>query len=132
MAAGSEPFSDFITLDNGAVPTMETGRIYGEDSTLDRMMTVAKAKASSPATGDTLIRSGAGVIMGYVVHAVTATNVIEIRDSTAAAGGTVKVTIPAGAAIGVYHFGGVGIECTTGIYLDFTGTGTVSVLYHHG
>jgi hypothetical protein len=39
------------------------------------------------------------------------------------------VPIPASTAVGVYHFGGVGIACTTGIAIDFTGTGTVSVLY---
>ena len=101
----------------------------GDDSAMDRKSVAVKATASGNLTGDTLIKSGAGMILGYVVHAATATNIIEIRDSTTAGGGTTRVTIPASTAVGVYHFGGVGISCSTGIYLDFTGTGTVSVLY---
>lgn len=114
---------------SGGYPVVNYAVSAGEDLTLDRMMTVAKATASANVTADTLIKTGPGVILGYVVHAATATNQIEIRDAVAAGGGTVRVTIPASTAVGVYHFGGVGISCTAGIYLDFTGTGTVSVLY---
>lgn len=101
----------------------------GEDATFDRQYVTARATASDNLTADTLIKAGPGMIMGFVVHAATATNVIQIRDSITAGGGAVRVTIPASTAVGVYHFGGVGVLCTTGIYLDFTGTGTVSVLY---
>ena len=119
------PLSDSAT----ALQTANLALLAGESQPLDRMMTVAKATASSNVTSDTLINTGPAVILGYVVHVATATNIIEIRDSTTAGGGTTRVTIPASTAVGVYHFGGVGISCTTGIYLDFTGTGTVSVLY---
>jgi len=110
-------------------PVINYGLLAGEDSTLDRQYVAVKATASDNLTADTLIKSGPGLVVGYVVHAATATNVIQIRDSTTAGGGTVRVTIPASTAVGVYHFGGVGILCNAGIYLDFTGTGTVSVLY---
>lgn len=66
------------------------------------------------------------LLFGVTVLVVTATNVIEIRDATAAAGGTVVLSIPASTAVGT-HFPCNGIKLNTGLYCDHTGTGTVRI-----
>ena len=82
------------------------------------------------ATADELIKTGAGVFYGVVVTAALSAATVEIRDATSAGSGTVMVTIPASSAIGTkIDFGGMGVRFSTGLYADFGGTGTITVLY---
>ena len=60
----------------------------------------------------------------------TAAGVINVEDGIDESG-TLKFIIPSGTAVGVYHFGGVGIKCKTGAYLDYQAgpaTGSVALL----
>jgi len=66
--------------------------------------------------------------MGVLVTVVTAAGVIEIRDSTAAGAGTVVLSIPAGTTVGTY-WDFQGALLNTGLYADFTGTGTLILLW---
>jgi hypothetical protein len=66
------------------------------------------------------------LLFGVTVTVVTAAGVIEIRDATAAAGGTVVLSIPAATPVGTYYPCN-GIKLNTGLYCDHTGTGTVRI-----
>lgn len=80
-------------------------------------------------TADTDIStSSPGLLFGVLVTAATATDVIEIRDATAAGAGTVVLSIPASTAAGTFY-DLKGAKLNTGIYADFTGTGTIVVLW---
>lgn len=72
--------------------------------------------------------SSPGLLFGVLVTAATATDVIEIRDATAAGAGTVVLSIPASTAAGTFY-DLKGAKLNTGIYADFTGTGTIVVLW---
>ena len=89
------------------------------------------ANHSAAITGDTLVKTGQTVYRGFHVTVVTATGTIDIRDGIAAAGGTVIDTIPIATAVGTRFAPSVGIVCETGLYVDYNGgaTGTVIVLY---
>lgn len=80
-------------------------------------------------TADGLQVTGPCRITGYVVKVATATAGIDVEDSTDGAG-SILFTIPASTAVGVYNFGGLGIICDTGAYLDYqaSATGTVALL----
>lgn len=92
---------------------------------------MAKATSSSAITGDSLVRSGASVYRGFHVTVVTAVGTIDIRDGVAAGGGKVIDTIPIGTAAGTRVEFQVGKNCDSGIYVDYNGgaTGTVIVWY---
>lgn len=78
-------------------------------------------------TADTDVSSGsAALLFGVTVIVATATNVIEIRDSASAGTGSVVLSIPASTAIGTYYPCN-GIRMDTGLYADFTGTGTLRI-----
>lgn len=78
-------------------------------------------------SADTNVSTSApALLFGVTVTVATATNVIEIRDATAAGAGTVVLSIPAGTAVGTYYPCN-GIKCNTGLYCDHTGTGTVRI-----
>jgi hypothetical protein len=118
-----------IKSTNNALHVADFGDHPGEDGLLDRTWGGGLAYASALITGDTLIYTGANAIAGYCVHVATATAAIELRDATSAGSGTVRVTIPAGKAIGEYLFPQA-INCDTGIYADYaaSATGTISIL----
>jgi hypothetical protein len=92
---------------------------------------MAKANHSSAITADALVKTGTAVYRGYTVTAATATANIEIRDATAAGAGTVIDVIESGSAIGTQVEKSVGINCETGIYVDYgaSATGTVVILF---
>jgi len=99
----------------------------GQNPDFDTVDSCVPCSVTLSATGDDLLVTGPCRIVGYVVHVATASDVITLEDGLTNAG-TVRVTIPASTAVGVYHFGGVGIPCDTGLFIDFTGTGTIAVL----
>ena len=101
----------------------------GQDASLDRTWGGGKATRSAALTADTAVKASAGVYYGYTVTTATATNIIEIRDATSAGTGVVIDVIPTGTAAGTTKNLATGITCTTGVYADFTGTGTIIVLY---
>jgi hypothetical protein len=76
-------------------------------------------------SADTLIKSGAGLLYGVLVTALTATNIITIRNGLTDTGDIV-LSIPSGTAVGTYYECN-GITLDTGIYAAFTGTGTICV-----
>lgn len=81
-------------------------------------------------TSDTPIKSTPGVFYGVIVTTALSAAIVEIRDATSAGAGTVIATLPASSAIGTkIDFGGMGIRCATGIFADFAGTGTITVLW---
>ena len=80
-------------------------------------------------TADNLVQPGFSKYHGYLLSAATATAVIEIRAASAAAGGTVIDAIPATTAQGTQRLLPHPIECSTGLFIDFTGTGTLVILY---
>lgn len=81
-------------------------------------------------SADALIKTGPGTFYGCEVTTVLSAATVVIRDSTTAGGGTVLATLPASSAVGYQKmFGGRGIKFTTGLYIDFGGTGTVTTLY---
>lgn len=145
---GVEPFDEFIesdtgneakytgsswtdTVTGGAAHSFEQGLIAGErnpDSVSGFLAAVPECNYAS-VTADTDISSSApGLLLGVLVTAATATNVIEIRDANAAGAGTVVLSIPASTAIGTFY-DLKGAKLNTGIYADFTGTGTIVVLW---
>lgn len=65
-------------------------------------------------------------ILGYVVKTVTATAEVHVKDGIDNTG-SYKFPIPIGKAVDTHLFGGVGIKCLTGAYLDFQTSATGSV-----
>jgi hypothetical protein len=92
---------------------------------------MTKANHSSAITGDALVKTGQCTYRGFTITVVTAVGTIDIRDGTSAGGGTVIDTIPIATAAGTRIEKTVGVICETGLYVDFNGgaTGTVIVLY---
>jgi hypothetical protein len=95
----------------------------------DAVMT--KANHSAAITNDALVKTGQTVYRGFNITVVTAVGTIDIRDGVAAGGGVIIDTIPVATAAGTRFEKNVGIVCETGIYVDYNGgaTGTVIVLY---
>lgn len=102
----------------------------GHDDEYDVVQYAQEVETGVLRTADGLQVTGPCLICGYVVHVATATAEIEVEDGLTAAAGGDKLLIPRGAAIGVYHFGGLGIKCATGAYLNYqaSATGSVSLL----
>ena len=92
---------------------------------------MAKVNHSSAITGDTLVKTGQATYRGFTITVVTAVGTIDIRDGTSAGAGTVIDTIPVGTAAGTRVEKTVGVICETGIFVDYNGgaTGTLVVLY---
>jgi hypothetical protein len=92
---------------------------------------MAKANHSSAITNDSLVKTGQVTYRGFNITVVTAVGTIDIRDGVAAGGGVIIDTIPVATAAGTRIEKNVGIVCETGIYVDYNGgaTGTVVVLY---
>ena len=92
---------------------------------------MAKATHSSAITADALVKTGQCTYRGFTITVVTAVGTIDIRDGTSAGGGTVIDPIPIATAAGTRIEKTVGVICETGLYVDFNGgaTGTVIVLY---
>lgn len=104
-------------------------RREGEDDEYDVVQFAQEVEAGTVRTADGLQVTGPCLICGYVVHVVTAAGTIEVEDGVTAGTGTDRFVIPSGTAVGVYHFGGLGIKCTTGAFLNYVGaTGSVSLL----
>lgn len=101
----------------------------GEDDEFDVVLMCVEGETCLPRTADGLQVTGPCRILGYVVHVATAGGTIEVEDGITAGTGTDRFIIPASTAVGVYDFGGLGIKCTTGAYLNFVGgTGTVALI----
>lgn len=90
------------------------------------------SKYTSGITADTSVKASRGILYGIIVNVAVAAAAINVLDNTAAGGGNTIITIPIGAAAGsIIHFGGVGIEFNTGLFIDYlaTATGTITVLW---
>ena len=90
-----------------------------------------QANHSAAITADALVKTGRAVYRGFTITVVTAVGSIDIRDGVAAGGGVIIDTIPIGGAAGTRVEKTVGVVCETGIYVDYNGgaTGTVVVLF---
>lgn len=101
----------------------------GENEEYDTSDTCVYGEVCAFRTADGIQVTGPCRIVGYVVTAATATGPIEVEDGLTAGTGSDKFHIPASTGVGVYHFGGVGIKCLTGAYLNYVGaTGTVALI----
>lgn len=115
---------------SGALKVADYVLHNGENPDYDTSDTCVEGELCTVRTADGLQVTGACRIVGYVVSVATAAGVINVEDGIDASG-TLKFIIPSGTAVGVYHFGGVGIKCTTGAYLDYQAgpaTGSVALL----
>jgi hypothetical protein len=117
----------------GAEPTIQDGRMHvtnpndaGPDDEFDVVNISVPADLCVVRTADGLQVTGPCRIVGYVVSVATATAAIHVEDGLTDAG-TLRFVIPASTPVGVYHFGGIGIPCATGAYLDFQASATGSV-----
>lgn len=90
-----------------------------------------RAVHSPAVTADTLVKTGKAIYRGFNITVVTAVGTIDIRDGVAAGGGVIIDTIPIATAAGTHYEPNTGIICETGIYVDYNGgaTGTVIVKY---
>ena len=93
--------------------------------------TMPIAVHSSAITADALVKSGKCTYRGFTVTVTTATAAIDIRDGTSAGGGTVIDTIPATTAAGTRVEKIVGINCDSGIYVDYAASATGTVIVHY-
>lgn len=89
------------------------------------------ANHSAAITADALVKTGQVIYRGFNVTVTTAVGTIDVRDGTSAGGGTIIDQIPMGTVAGTSYVAPLGVICETGIYLDFNGgaTGTVVVLF---
>ena len=75
--------------------------------------------------GDAAVTTRRAELKGVMVTVATATDVIEIENGS---GGDVVLSIPASTGAGTYYECN-NIDLISGIYVDFTGTGTIRVDY---
>lgn len=109
--------------------TKDIGVKSGEDDEFDVTNIGIEGEVCLVRTADGLQVTGPCRILGYVVTAATASGPIEVEDGITAGTGGDKFHIPASTAVGVYTFGGVGIKCLTGAFLNYVGaTGTVALI----
>lgn len=85
---------------------------------------------TSAVTASVALRNTPGVFYGYNVTTVTATGAINFYDA-ASATGKVLASIPASTAVGTAFFPPHGIRFNTGLYVEFAGGATGTVLVHH-
>ena len=127
MGGGSSP-----TITGGAANSTLATLIAGErnagSAANNYLASVDECNYASVTADTDISSSAAGLLVGVLVTVATAADVIEIRDATAAGAGTVVLSIPASAAIGTFY-DLKGAKLNTGIYADFTGTGTIVVLW---
>ena len=130
-----------LTVD-GRIPTanVDQGFYYGLMNVLRDMVrqineltdnVMPSAAHSAAITGDTLVKTGPAKYRGFHITVVTAVGTIDIRDGVSAGGGTVIDTIAVATAAGTRVEKTVAVNCDAGIYVDYNGgaTGTVVVLY---
>lgn len=115
--------------ETGYANSVSWERREGEDSEFDAVRGVIEGEVCAFRTADGTQVTGPCLIVGYVVTTATASGPIEVEDGLSAGTGSDKFHIPASTGVGVYHFGGVGIKCLTGAYLNYVGaTGTVALI----
>ena len=73
--------------------------------------------------------AGPCIYYGYIVTTALSAAVINVRDAVAAGAGDIVDIIAASAAAGVKNLLTVGVYCENGVFVDFLGTGTVTVFY---
>ena len=76
------------------------------------------------------VRSSGGWYYGYIVTTATATGAINIYDNTAASGTVIDV-IPATTAAGTQRVLAMGVPVSNGIFAEFAGGATGTVLFVH-
>lgn len=76
------------------------------------------------------LRTGVCAYHGYIVTTTTATGAINVYDSTGAFGKQID-SIPATTAAGQRGVLAQPVPCATGIYIDFAGGATGTVLFLH-
>lgn len=113
---------------SGGYPTKIVQLLAGESQQHDRLFGGAAASYNE-ATADELVKTGPGVFYGVIITVALSAAALSIRDASSAGTGTVMMTIPASAPVGVTYVLPVGIEFNTGLFIDFAGTGTVIALY---
>ena len=117
----------------GVGSARDTGKVAdyavhpGDDEEYDVVLSCTEGETCLVRTTDGLQVTGPCRILGYVVHAATATAGIEVEDGITAGTGSDKFIIPSSVGIGVYSFGGLGIRCNTGALLNFQTSATGSV-----
>lgn len=117
-----------VEVTSAALHTANMAQEPGHDADFDVVNGSTPVQVCTFVTGDDLQVTGPCRVFGFSVRVATATAAIEVEDGLTDAG-TSKFSIPSGAAVGVHHFGGIGIEFTTGAFLDYgSATGTVALL----
>jgi hypothetical protein len=76
------------------------------------------------------VKSGKGEFYGFNVTTVTATGAINFYDNTSGSG-KVLASIPASSAVGTNLQFVNGVPFKTGLYVDFSGGATGTVLVHY-
>lgn len=112
-----------------AVLTYMASLVRGESSQFNRLFGGAAPDKATPVTGDVLYHNGPCYLYGVVITTAVATAAIDLRDSTTAGGGTIKMTIPIGAAPadGGKYMLPAPIPFDTALFVDYgaSGTGTI-------
>jgi hypothetical protein len=80
-------------------------------------------------TVDEMVVRGPCLYYGYIVNATLSAAGINIRDSVAAGAGNIVDTVAASTAAGARGVLTHPVQMNAGLYIDFGGTGTITVLY---
>jgi hypothetical protein len=81
------------------------------------------------ATADVMVNRGPCLYYGWIVNVALSAATCDIRDGVAAGGGSIVDTIPASAAAGTRGVLLHPVQMNAGIFIDFAGTGTITLLY---
>jgi hypothetical protein len=92
---------------------------------------LSKATHSPAITADTLVKTGQATYRGFTITTATAGAAIDIRDATSAGSGVIIDTIAAGTAAATRYQPITGILCETGIYVDYAGGATGTLVVHY-
>lgn len=122
-----------VDVTGGALHAANMAQEPGHNTEYDTVDVCVEGEPCAVRTADGLQVTGPCRIVGYVVHAATASGTIEVEDGITAGTGADRFIIPASTAVGVYHFGGLGLKCLTGAYLNYNGaTGSVALVVQLG
>jgi hypothetical protein len=103
----------------------EAGLFPGDDQQFNRKWQGQAATYAEPISADGQYVTGPCFLVGIIITATTATDVINFHDGTSNSGAK-KYVLPSGTAV---HTGNQWLQCAipfnSGLYIDFVGTGTI-------
>lgn len=111
--------NDIVTTGADSLSSLST-RIAGEDLT-NEVLNVREPMTYTNIAADTLIKTGAGVVSGFIINSHSS-GTLKLWDNTSAATTVLMNTVTFAAGSGIVVNFGRDVQFSTGLYADIGGT----------